>query len=61
MPQPISSLTLYNCRLERTGHKTIDFSSAAAPVILTLQPIIKLQISALQLSMAMQHISGNTM
>lgn len=29
MPQPISSLTLYNCRLERTGHKTIDFSSAA--------------------------------
>lgn len=30
MPQPISSLTLYNCRLERTGHKTIDFSSAAA-------------------------------
>ena len=30
MPQPISSLTLYNCKLERTGHKTIDFSSAAA-------------------------------
>lgn len=30
MPQPISSLTLYNCRLERTGHKTIDFSSASA-------------------------------
>lgn len=30
MPQPISLLTLYNCRLERTGHKTIDFSSAAA-------------------------------
>lgn len=30
MPQPISSLTLYNCRLERTGHKTIDFASAAA-------------------------------
>lgn len=30
MPQPISSLTLYNCRLERTGHKTIDFASASA-------------------------------
>lgn len=30
MPNPISSLTLYNCKLERTGHKTIDFSSAAA-------------------------------
>ena len=30
MPQSISSLTLYNCKLERTGHKTIDFSSAAA-------------------------------
>lgn len=30
MPNPISSLTLYNCKLERSGHKTIDFSSAAA-------------------------------
>ena len=30
MPNPISSLTLYNCKLERTGHKTIDFSSASA-------------------------------
>lgn len=28
MPQPISNITLYNCRLDRTGHKTIDFSSA---------------------------------
>ena len=30
MPNPISSLTLYNCKLERTGHKTIDFSNASA-------------------------------
>lgn len=30
MPNPISSLTLYNCKLERSGHKTIDFASAAA-------------------------------
>ena len=30
MPNPISSLTLYNCKLERSGHKTIDFTSATA-------------------------------
>lgn len=30
MPLAISGLTLYNCKLERSGHKTIDFSSASA-------------------------------
>lgn len=27
MPNPISNLTLYNCKLDRSGHKTIDFNS----------------------------------
>lgn len=30
MPQPISNITLYNSRLDRTGHKTIDFNSAVS-------------------------------
>lgn len=30
MPNAISKVTLYNCKLERTGHKTIDFTSASA-------------------------------
>ena len=30
MPLAISGITLYNCKLERTGHKTIDFTSASA-------------------------------
>lgn len=30
MPQPISNITLYNCRLDRTGHKTIDFNNAVS-------------------------------
>ena len=28
--QPISNLTLYNCKLDHTGQKTIDFSSGSA-------------------------------
>lgn len=30
MPNPITSISLYSCKLERTGHKTVDFASAAA-------------------------------
>lgn len=30
MPNPITSISLYSCKLERSGHKTIDFASAAA-------------------------------
>lgn len=30
MPNPITSISLYSCKLERTGHKTIDFASASA-------------------------------
>jgi hypothetical protein len=30
MPNPITSISLYSCKLERSGHKTIDFTSAAA-------------------------------
>lgn len=30
MPNPITSISLYSCKLERSGHKTVDFASAAA-------------------------------
>lgn len=30
MPNPITSISLYSCKLERSGHKTVDFASASA-------------------------------
>lgn len=30
MPNPITSISLYSCKLDRSGHKTVDFASASA-------------------------------